>query len=82
MPHDTMIDFGVAVDKDISKGNDAFVFAELRGGRGINPGQLGKRLSDDFQLPTAERSTRSDVYSEKLLPSTNSMADPAAPAMS
>ena len=50
-----MIDFGITVDKDVSKGNDTFVFADPGGGRCIGPGQLRKRLSDDFQLPLYRR---------------------------
>src|ERR1017187_3022013 len=55
VPNDTMIDFGIAVDENVPEGNDPLVVADLRGPCWIVSGKLGKRLSDDFQLPLHRR---------------------------
>ncbi len=55
VPDDTMVDFGIAVDEDVPEGDDALIFADLRGRRWVDSGSLGKRLSDDFQLPLDRR---------------------------
>ena len=49
-PDKALIDLCLAVNKDVTEGDNAAIFADPAGGLGIQPGEPGERLTDDFEL--------------------------------
>lgn len=49
-PHQSIIDFRVAVDEDIAKGDDVLMVANLTCGIGVNLQQLIECFADDLEL--------------------------------
>jgi len=49
VPYDPMVYGIVAVDEDVSEGNDSFAVGDLRGSRRIDSDQTPQGLADDLE---------------------------------